>query len=224
MPLDQERERKLLVLTSSTLDPKTNFALEDRIQRGVHDRLLPNTVRFWVNRECLARGPHRTAKYGWYDEKLANEAGIPICERTTGGGVVYNDQGNLNWSFHIATAGTFMGATRIFQWAAELILPGLERLGFAAYFSRPNRIELDNKKISGMAAKSTLRALLVHGTLLVCSNLDRLNSLCRPPPECPPVCNLSDYGDVTVKQVIATTIETLQSCGFQLVHACEFPA
>jgi len=185
--------RRLLVYLDKTNDPAANLKRESEIFERVDAGSLPEAVRFWVNSPCLVRGPARTPRYGWYNEKLADEMRIPVITRSTGGGVVYHDQGNLNWSFFFRMAGAFLSPGAAFDLGSQHIIRALEGLGVKAIFSAPNRIDVAGRKVSGMAARSTPRTLLVHGTLLLNSDLERLNRLCIPPPGCPPVSNLSEW-------------------------------
>jgi lipoate-protein ligase A len=68
----------------------------------------------------------------------------------------------------------------------------LRPLGIDAAFAAPNRIDAAGRKVSGIAARASLEAVLVHGTLLVTSDIQRLNALCIYPPGCPRVVNLAD--------------------------------
>jgi len=62
-----------------------------------------------------------------------------------------------------------------------------------------------------MAARSGLKCLLVHGTLLLNSNLEKLNMVCIPPPEGPEVANLSQWlPDINSGMVIKAIISTMQ--------------
>ena len=195
-------EREILVYFDATRDPAKNLSREEEIFEMVEGGRLPELVRFWVNAECLVRGKAKSEKYGWYDEGLARAMGINIIERGTGGGVVYHDEGNLNWSFFLRTSEAFLSPTAAFDGVSKYIVKALGTLGVRAQFSPPNRIDVSNRKVSGMAAKSTVRTLLVHGTLLLDSDLEKLNLLCIPPPGCPPVANIGDW----VKGVDTTTI------------------
>lgn len=173
--------------------------------RRVESGELPELLRLWVNDECLVRGRVKSAKYGWYNESLASAKGIPVFERSTGGGVVYNDLGNLNWSFFLRSSGNYLAPRSVFESVSRRVIECLSRQGFPAYFSPPNRIDLLNRKISGMAARATLKTLLVHGTLLIQSDVDKLNELCVPPPGCPPVANLTEWKPhVRVDEVITS--------------------
>ena len=185
--------RELQILVDKETQPAVNVASEDRIFGQVERRELPDVLRFWKNTECLIRGKVRNPKYGWYREELAEKLGVPVVERSTGGGVVYNDLGNLNWSFYTEGSGAFVAPETMFQRAAVFVVDALRLGGFDARFSAPNRIDVSGKKVSGMAARSSRSAQLVHGTLLIAADLGRLNSLCIAPPGCPPVSNLREW-------------------------------
>jgi lipoate---protein ligase len=185
-------------------DPVKNLIREEELFLKVERRELPAFVRFWMNSECLVRGRVRSAKYGWYNEPLAREMGIQVVERSTGGGVVYQDEGNLNWSVFLRNPGPFPSPAAMFERASAYMVRTLERLGVEARFASPNRIDVFDRKVSGMAARSTSLAALVHGTLLLDSNLDRLNRLCLPPAGCPPVANVCEWKEGIDAQSVAS--------------------
>ena len=198
-------------------DPVRNLESEENLLRRVELGELPNLVRFWVDSECLVRGKARSAQYGWYQEALAKEMGVRVIERATGGGVVYHDEGNLNWSFFVRNSGPLLSPTKMFERASRHIMRALAGLGVNAEFSPPNRIDVQGRKVSGMAARSTPRAYLVHGTLLLRSDLEKLNRLCIPPPGCPPVANLTEWvPELRQSQVVDEVVRTLRESGFDV--------
>jgi lipoate-protein ligase A len=143
--------------------------------------------------------------------------GTEVVERSTGGGVVYHDEGNLNWSFFLRNAGSFPSPKAMFGLASGYMVRALEGLGVRARFSPPNRIDVSDRKVSGMAARSTSRALLVHGTLLLSSNLERLNMLCIPPPGCPPVANVSGWAKgIDAPSVVFAVVRVLRESGYRV--------
>ena len=208
-------ERELLVYFDNTRDPVKNLAREEELFERVDSGNLPELVRFWVNSECLVRGKARSANYGWYNEELARKLGIQVIARETGGGVVYHDEGNLNWSFFFRTSGAFLSPTAAFDQGSRYVVKALQRLGVRAQFSPPNRIDVSNRKVSGMAAKSSVRTLLVHGTLLLNSDLEKVNLLCVPPDGCPPVSNLSKWVEgIEASSVVKALAGVLEESGF----------
>ena len=209
--------REIQVYFDNERDPSSNLRRESELFETVDRGDSPETLRFWVNSRCLVRGRARTARYGWYHEDRAGELNIPVVERSTGGGVVYNDEGNLNWSFFFKTSGPFVSPTTAFGQASAYIISALKNLGVEASFAPPNRIDVSGRKISGMAAKSTMKTLLVHGTLLLNSNLEELNLLCVPPPGCPPVSNASEFAkEIDSNTVVREVLAVLREAGFQV--------
>ncbi|MDG6911456.1 MAG: hypothetical protein JRN18_03835, partial [Nitrososphaerota archaeon] len=102
------------------------------------------------------------------------------------------------------------------------LVEGLLRLGVRAEFSPPNRIDVEGRKVSGLAARSTPRAVLVHGTLLLDSDLERLNRLCIPPKGCPPVANLSQWIDgINAPAVVAAFGEAMKAAGLVVLYEDE---
>jgi len=210
-------ERELLVMLESGTEPSLNLKREEEIFESVEGGVLPETVRLWINEPCLVRGRARSKRYGWYDETVAEERGVRVLERSTGGGVVYHDLGNLNWSFFLRTSGGFLSPRAVFESVSRYIVEALLRLGLPARFAPPNRIDVNNTKVSGMAARATVHTLLVHGTLLIESDIGMLDKLCIPPPGYPRVSNLSDWKNgICAAEVATSLLEVLKTEGFTL--------
>jgi lipoate-protein ligase A len=214
----ESKGKEIRVCFDTGRDPVKNLIREEELFQKVERRELSELVRFWVNSECLVRGRARNIRYGWYDERLAKEMGTMVVERSTGGGVVYQDEGNLNWSFFLRNAGSFPSPTTLFSRASSYMVRALARLGVKGRFAPPNRIDVIDRKVSGMAARSTSRALLVHGTLLLNSNLERLNMLCIPPRGCPPVANVSEWAKgLSALGVVGAVAGVLEDSGYRVL-------
>ncbi len=214
--------KEIRVFADKVTDPLTNLDEEDRIFGRVERRETPEALRFWKNSECLIRGKVRNPRYGWYNEELAAKLRVPVVQRSTGGGVVYNDLGNLNWSFYFESNGEPLSPEALFRKASVYVVDALRQGGFDARFSPPNRIDVGGRKVSGLAARSTRAAHLVHGTLLVNSNLVRLNRLCISPPGCPPVSNLIEWlPEVTDEVLEQAFMERLIKSGYAVAIAEE---
>ncbi len=198
------------IIVTERTDPAANLALERELLREVEDGLRAETVRLWVNDECLVRGPHRSRSSGWYHEARVRELGVQVHTRSTGGGCVYHDHGNLNWSFSLRQSEGYVGYPSLFRWCAGFVIEALRALGIDASFGVPNRIDVAGRKVSGLAARALRHASLVHGTLLIATDLERVDALCIPPPGCPPVARLCEFNsNLTVPEVIESIVRVL---------------
>src|SRR5690606_5825986 len=92
-----------------------------------------------------------------------NEKGIHVVRRLSGGGAVYHDLGNLNFSFITKDDGKSFANFRKFT---EPVIQALHQLGVAAELSGRNDSLVDGKKISGNAQFSSRGRLFSHGTLM----------------------------------------------------------
>jgi lipoate---protein ligase len=207
-----EVRRPFDVLITERTDPAANLSTEWNLLREVDAGARPETMRLWVNEECLVRGPHRSQSSGWYHEERARDLGVRVYTRSTGGGCVYHDQGNLNWSFYLRHAEGYVGYPRLFRSCSAFVIEALRALGIDASFGTPNRIDVNGRKVSGLAARALRKAVLVHGTLLVATDLERVEALCIPPPGCPPVARICDFDSrVTVAEVIQNIVAVVSA-------------
>ena len=94
--------------------------------------------------------------------------GITVVRRMSGGGAVYHDLGNINFSFVVNYSQEDFNSMERF---ARAIIKALEKLGLKAEFTGRNDITLDGKKFSGNAQYVTKKRILHHGTLLFDSDL-----------------------------------------------------
>jgi lipoate-protein ligase A len=128
---------------------------------------------FYVNDPAIVIGknqvPWREAATGW-----ARREGIPIARRVSGGGAVWHDAGNLNFSLVTSRAeyrqDAVLGQT----------IDALRDLGISASVQNGNSLIAGGRKISGTAFCFRGAAVLHHGTLLIDSDLDRLRRALRP--------------------------------------------
>ena len=119
----------------------------------------------WQNAPSVIIGRNQSA-YAEVNLEYLREQGIVLARRTTGGGAVYHDLGNLNYSI----AGPLNQMEEAFRWMPE----ALQRLGLPVTRSGRNDILLDERKCSGYAKRLTRDRMMVHGTLMWDVDLGRL--------------------------------------------------
>ncbi len=143
-------------------------------------------------------------------ERVAAE-GLALARRVSGGGAVYHDSGNLNYSF-LCARGDYHAETFY-----AMVIAALERLGVEARLMKSTSLAVAGLKISGNAFAFRGGAALHHGTLLVSADLERLRRVfagerrdfeTHAIPSVPAaVANLSDFApSVTVADVAAALI------------------
>jgi lipoate-protein ligase A len=143
---------------------------------------VSNTVRFWRNSNTVVIGRFQ-CKEAEVNLEAAKRHGTTVARRFTGGGAVYHDSGNLNYAVSVDRNHPLFpkDIVEIYRPFSTSIIRGLNILGLNAQFRPPNTIQIDGKKISGIAACLNWGVVFCHGTLLVDSNLHILSELLNAP-------------------------------------------
>ena len=147
-------------------------AAENLAQEGAFFRASRDCVLLWRNAPCVILGKNQIAEQE--TSALCRET-VPVLRRSTGGGAVYHDLNNINFSFLCTER-----VPHTMQEHAAPILAFLHALGLPAAFSGRNDILLCGKKISGMASRRKGDRTLVHGTLLFRCDSDAMDAYLTP--------------------------------------------
>ncbi|MBO4411698.1 MAG: lipoate--protein ligase [Lachnospiraceae bacterium] len=168
-----------LILTNS-LDPYYNLACEEYYFRDTED----DVFMLWQNRPTVVIGRNQNL-YDEVDLSYTEKEGIEVVRRITGGGAVYHDLGNVNYSFITSRE---KAAVLDFDYFTRPIRDTLLSLGIEAVLSGRNDLVVSAPdgsflKFSGNAETATDRRILSHGTLLFDSDLGVLSKALKPDPE-----------------------------------------
>lgn len=157
-------------------DAHHNLALEEYVLRNKmpdDDLLL-----FYVNSPAIIIGRNQNTLEE-IDPDVVAAQGIRVVRRVSGGGAVYHDLGNLNFSFMTRdVSGRFNRYDRFNGPVVDV----LHSLGVPAEIGGRNDILVDGRKISGNAQFATRDRMFSHGTLLLDSDLDHITAALRPRP------------------------------------------
>jgi lipoate-protein ligase A len=150
----------VLNVVNTSLDPHFNLALEEYLLQ--QDGLAEDVLIVWQNSPTVVVGRHQDT-LSEIDYDFVRDRGINVVRRLSGGGAVYHDLGNLNFSFiklNRAAAPTDFAAL------AAPVIATLHSLEVDARHTGRNDLTIDGRKFSGNAQYYYQDRLLHHGTLL----------------------------------------------------------
>jgi lipoate---protein ligase len=157
-------------------DATRNLALEEySIRNSLADEDL---LLFYVNSNAIIIGRNQNT-IEEIDSDVVTAKQIQVVRRVSGGGAVYHDSGNLNFSFMTRDVN---GRFNRYDTFNGPVLAVLHDLGIPAELSGRNDIVVEGRKISGNAQFAASDRMLSHGTLLVDSDVDQLVAALRPKP------------------------------------------
>ena len=149
-------------LSLSSTDPALNLALEECLLQWLPAD-HPGLFLLWQNAPSVIVGRHQVT-LDEIDADFVRRRGLPVVRRMTGGGAVYHDLGNLNFSFMENAHGR---KTVDFARYLRPVCAALAELGVQASLTGRNDLEAGGRKISGSAQSLRQGRILHHGTLLV---------------------------------------------------------
>ena len=159
---------RLIYVKNDNSNPYFNLALEEYVFNSLDkddDYLL-----LWQNEPTIVVGKHQNTVEE-INMDFIRENNINVVRRLSGGGAVYHDLGNLNFTFIIRNEDN---SSFDFKRFTLPIINGLKNLGIDAEFNSRNDLAIKGKKFSGNSQYMRKNRLLHHGTLLFNSDLEIL--------------------------------------------------
>ena len=168
--------KKTVYIEVSTTDPAFNLALEEYVfEKMPRDREYFLT---WRNDNAIIVGRHQNTA-AEINEEFVKEKNIKVVRRLSGGGAVYHDLGNLNFTFIVdAQPGQKVDLRKFCQPIADTLCA----LGAKAEVDGRNDILIDGMKVSGNAQYVRQGRVMHHGTILFDSDMTVLSQALRPDP------------------------------------------
>ena len=158
-------------LRLKTTDPYYNLAVEEALLRTADDDIF----MLWQNEPTVVVGKNQNV-YAEVDLERVREKGIHLCRRITGGGAVYHDLGNINYTFITSKENA---AVLDYAYFTQPILQALASLGLDCRLSGRNDLECEGRKFSGNAQHAENGRILHHGTLLFDTDVSVLSSVLK---------------------------------------------
>jgi lipoate-protein ligase A len=169
-----------LILYENIENAYLNLAIEEAIARACGKRIVKNTLRFWRNKGAIVIGYFQNA-FEEINFEECEKYNLQIVRRFTGGGAVYHDLGNLNYSISISNEEEWIprDVYNFFGLFIDIILNGLEKINIKAIRKGINNIFYKEKKISGLAASNQWGTSFLHGCLLISANINIMNKVLK---------------------------------------------
>lgn len=152
-------------------DPQINLAIEEYVLRTM-DIEEDSFLLFYINEPSIIIGKNQNT-IEEIDTDFVERNGIKVVRRLSGGGAVYHDLGNLNYSFITKDDGE---SFRNFKRFTEPVVEALSKIGVKAELIGRNDLLVEGRKISGNAQFATQGRMFSHGTLMFDTEIDTVVS------------------------------------------------
>lgn len=156
----------MLCLLNNSTEPAWNLAAEEYLLSSSHE----DCFMLWRNRSAVIVGCNQNTR-AQVNAEFLEKYNTPVVRRLSGGGAVYHDLGNVNFTL-IDVSGR--DRQMDFRTYTRPILDHLNRIGVPAVFDGRNDLSLEGRKISGNAQYIHRGRILHHGTLLFDVDLEML--------------------------------------------------
>lgn len=198
---------------SEQTDPYRNLAMERCLLDFVDEDVV--ILFLWQNADTIVIGRNQDPYLECRAEEFLSQGG-KIARRMSGGGAVYHDLGNLNFSILSKTSEMGKAAYQ------ELVLDVARRLGVDATYSGRNDIMCAGGKFSGNATYRNGDKVCQHGTLLVCTDIGKMARYLTPERE-----KLDRHAVGSVRSRVQNlsemdpriTVESVRECFLETTHA-----
>lgn len=198
------------LIVSEKHDPAYHLALEEYLFHQQTDAF----ALFYVNTPCVIIGSNQVWE-NEVDAEFCEEHHIPILRRMSGGGAVYHDLGNLNYSFishqkegERTPRGAFL----------QPIVAAFKEVGFEPVVGQRKDLWLpDGFKMSGTASHLAAKRELHHGTLLYDANIELLTGALKASVKSPDI-----KGIPSVPSPVKNILTYLKEQGLPVLNAADF--
>lgn len=151
-------------------DPRINLAIEEWALKNLDPE--ETYLLFYINEPSIIIGKNQNT-FEEINLDYVNDNNLHVVRRLSGGGAVYHDLGNLNFSFITKDDGD---SFHNFKKFTEPVVQALQKLGVNAQLSGRNDLQVGERKISGNAQFTTKGRMFSHGTLMLNSEIENVVS------------------------------------------------
>lgn len=164
----------MLCIYNTSIEPYINMATEEHLFKNFQDDIF----MLWRNNNAIVVGKHQNT-LAEINLEHVRQNDIKVVRRLSGGGAVFHDLGNLNFTFIVNGEDSSLVDFRKYT---QPILDVLQSLGVNAIFEGRNDLTIEGKKFSGNAVHVIRNRVLQHGTLLFTSQISDLTEALKVNP------------------------------------------
>ena len=173
----------MLCICDTSIEPYWNLAAEEYLLKEFNEPIF----RLWRNDNAIIVGCNQNT-LAEIDAEYVNQHNIKVVRRLTGGGAVFHDLGNLNYTFIEPRTAASNNPVEMFRKFTAPIIAALNSLGVNAALVGRNDLLIDGRKFSGNAVciykkPDGSERVLQHGTLLFNSNMADISGALKARPE-----------------------------------------
>lgn len=182
-------------------DPRINLAIEEYALKTM-DVEKDSFLLFYINQPSIIIGRNQNT-IEEINTDFVEENNIIVVRRLSGGGAVYHDLGNLNFSFLTKDDGE---SFQNFKKFTQPVVDAMKKLGINTELSGRNDILAEGRKISGNAMFSTKGRMFSHGTLMFDTNIDEVVSALKVKKE-----KIESKGIKSVRSRVANIVDFMEN-------------
>lgn len=179
----------MIYIERTHTDPFFNIAAEEYLLKHLQDEVL----MFWQSTDSVILGKHQNTLKE-VNLEYVNQHHIPVIRRISGGGTVFHDLGNINYT--LITQGEKQENLVDFRKFTLPVIGFLKQFGLESQFEGKNNLTISGKKFSGNSAHVFKNRVMHHGTFLFETKLDVLDNIINP--------NQSGVRDKSIESIQAT--------------------
>ncbi|MBE0518092.1 MAG: lipoate--protein ligase family protein [Thermoplasmata archaeon] len=173
------REASWRLIDSGIVSPPVSGALDEAILEAHSRGMVPNTLHFYIRSSPTVSVGHFQKVNETLDLDECWTRGVSIIRRRSGGRSIYTDSGQLIYAIVLSRSDIPASPEKSFEVLCTIVSRAISSFGVDARYRPVNDVEIGGKKVSGSAQLRRKGSVLQHGTVLVDTDIEVMDSVLR---------------------------------------------